>query len=168
MLAYHDISISMAQGLQAKYYPYGNFRASFLGGRPSYLWRCLLEGCNLLSLDLRRRIDNASPLISGLINGSPPSVDFLLHLSSFPREWRERWLISLISIKVSGEKTLLGTIFYLTRQMVYSKFLSTLSSLMISWFGTIPLMVFIQSNMGIKWGKFINNNALIVGPSSLN
>lgn len=48
----------MAKWLQAKYFPLGDFLGTSLSRRPSYLWRSLLEGRNLLSLGIRTRIWN--------------------------------------------------------------------------------------------------------------
>ncbi|KAI5649336.1 hypothetical protein M9H77_35341 [Catharanthus roseus] len=44
--------------LQAKYFSSGNFFDASLGHKPSYLWRSLLEGRNILSLDLHSHVGN--------------------------------------------------------------------------------------------------------------
>lgn len=68
--------------LQEKYYPTRNFLAFSFGCRPSFLWRSLFEGRNLLFLGLRHHISNG--LSTSIFEDIwiPTLKSSLLHLST--------------------------------------------------------------------------------------
>ena len=48
----------VAQILKCKYFPQGSFLNSNLGSQPSYIWRSLLKGHEILSYGIRWKVGN--------------------------------------------------------------------------------------------------------------
>lgn len=56
----HDQSSLFGSFLKSRYYPHSDFLSAQLGTRPSYAWRSILHGRDLLIKGLRRMIGNGS------------------------------------------------------------------------------------------------------------